>query len=246
MFISGALAESDDFSRARGLADFMQEHYGVTILIGDECKAVEPFGFQIGDTPGGVSPLLKMLGWYSFEDDIKRIDDYFSFYPPGFFEKFRCAEAENGLRILLVLQFLVEGTPMPSATNVQDGYYNVYLAVNIFNRLNFHHEIWHAMDYRITSEDPDAFADWNGLNPVGFQYDYDYFMKDIWEHAEPMDDWFVRQYSTVNEMEDRATVIEAIFDHDHAWWKDRPHLKDKRDRLLEAAEPIFGNVYYPE
>ena len=66
------------------------------------------------------------------------------------------------------------------------------------------------------------------------------------EEEQMRDDWFVRGYSVVNEMEDRATVIEAIFAEDSDWWDQHPHIRAKRDALLAAAEPVFGNVYYHE
>ncbi len=78
------------------------------------------------------------------------------------------------------------------------------------------------------------------LNPEDFQYNGDYFARDEWAYDAYLDDWFVRRYSTVDEMEDRATIIEAIFDHDRSWWNERPHLKAKRDRLLGSVKPIFG------
>ena len=59
-------------------------------------------------------------------------------------------------------------------------------------------------------------------------------------------DWFVRGCSVVNDMEDRATVIEAIFLYDSDWWTEHPHIQAKLDALLSASEPVFGNVYFHE
>ena len=84
------------------------------------------------------------------------------------------------------------------------------------------------------------------LNPEGFTYSEDYLEQDIWKQAEPKDDWFVRGYSIIDEMEDRATVIEAIFRYNDDWWAAHPHIEKKRDFLLDAAEPVFGPVYYHE
>lgn len=254
MFSSGMAAEitqkpvsySSIFDTARSLANFMEDHYGVSILIDDECKEIITEGFELGDKPSGRTPLLNMLGTANYEEEVKRIDDCFSVYPPSFFDRFRCPEAEKGLRILLPNSILVDGHTMAGVTTVQDGYYNIFLGVGAYNNLNVHHEIWHAMEYRIAWDNPEAFDDWNSLNPDGFQYNEDYFLDDIWTQAEAKDDWFVRGYSVVNEMEDRATVIEAIFAEDSDWWDQHPHIRAKRDALLAAAEPVFGNVYYHE
>lgn len=58
--------------------------------------------------------------------------------------------------------------------------------------------------------------------------------------------WFVRGHSVVNEMEDRATIIEAIFLYDSDWWDEHPHIHAKLDALLTAAERVFWNVYFHE
>jgi len=70
---------------------------------------------------------------------------------------------------------------------------------------------------------------------------YEEFMKT------EMADWFVRGYSTVNEMEDRATVIEAVFSKDEAWWKEHPRIAAKLENMLEVMRPAFGeDVYFHE
>ncbi len=236
-----------DYETARSIANFMETHYDVSILIGSECKtAVKDDYFAIGDKPQGRTPFMNIAGLYSYTEEIQTIDDTFSIYPPGFFELFKCNEAPKGIRILIPDQLLYEGNPMAGVSTVEDGYYNIFLAVGMFNYLNVHHEIWHAMEYRITSEDPLIFDHWNDLNPEGFEYSEDYFEQDIWEQAAPQGDWFARGYGMIDEMEDRATVIEALFKYDQNWWAERPHLRKKLNILLDAIEPIFGNVYFYE
>lgn len=238
--------DSDSFDLARSLANFMEDHYDVTILIGDECSGVVTEGFELGDRPAGRTPLLNLLGGKNYESEMKRIDDAFSVYPPEFFTRFVSEESPSGIRFLLVDQIVYEGASMAGVTTVQDGYYNIFLGVGAFGSLNIHHEIWHAMEYRITAEYPDAFDDWYTLNPEDFLYDTGYFDQDIWEQAAEGNAWFVRGYSVINEMEDRATVIEAIFQYDSDWWAEHPLIQKKLDVLLAAAEPVFGNVYFPE
>ena len=243
---SAGTADDHEFDMSREIASFMETHYDVSILIGAECRGIATDSFTIGDKPEGRTPFKNIMGLYSYTEEIQLIDDAFSIYPPGFFDKFICDEAPKGLRILLADQILYEGQSMAGVTTVEDGYYNVFLGVGAFRAMNVHHEIWHAMEFRITAERPDAFAGWNDLNPPGFQYSEDYVSQDIWEQAAPKDEWFVRGYSVIDEMEDRATVIEALLQYDEEWWKERPHIEDKLNYLLEAAEPVFGNVYYSE
>ena len=63
--IHPASAEEDhEYADARGTADFMQEHYGITILIGPECEGITADSFTIGDKPKGRTPLFDGAGLY--------------------------------------------------------------------------------------------------------------------------------------------------------------------------------------
>jgi hypothetical protein len=246
--ISVADAEPDEpnFNIAREIANFMETHYGITILIGPECAGVNGEGFALGEKPAGRTPFLSLLGQANYESEIQMIDDAFSYYPPDFFELFGCSEAPNGLRILLANQVVAEGETVAGVSSIGDGYYNIFLGIGAFNELNIHHEIWHVMEFRITLEEPDAFDNWNQLNPEGFTYSDEYFKQSIWEQTDPEDEWFVRGYSGVNAEEDRATVIEAIFMYNEDWWSAHPNIAKKLDVLLETIQPIFGDVYFHE
>ena len=241
------LGKETDYDAARSIANYMETHYDVSVLIGSECKsAVKSNDFTLGDKPQGRTPFMNAAGLYSYMKEIQMVDDAFSVYPPELFGKFKCDEAPCGLRILIPDQILYGEKPMAGVSTVQDGYYNIFLAVGMFNHLNIHHEIWHALEFRITSENPHAFDHWAELNPEGFRYSEEYFDLDIWEQAEPQEDWFVRGYSTIDEMEDRATVIEALFRYGPDWWAKRPHLQKKLDYLLDVMKPILGNIYFYE
>lgn len=246
--IHPASAEQDhEYADARGTADFMQEHYGITILIGPECSDMTIDSFTIGDKPKGRTPLFNGAGLFNYSEEIKIIDDAFSFYPPGFFSHFTWADAPRGLRILLVNQIETAWNQhLAGVTTVEDRYCNIFLGVGAFNESNIHHELWHAMEEKILAEQPDAFDSWHQLNPEGFAYGEEYAEQDLWEDAAPKDDWFARGYSTVNEQEDRATVIEEVFRHNEGWWQEHPFLQRKLYFMLEAAKPVFGDVYFHE
>ena len=142
------------FSSAKETADHLEEQYGITIRIGPECSDVTTTGFRIGNRPSGRTPFLEMLSGYNYGHEISLIKDTLDKYPPGFFTVFACTAFPNGLRLLLTNQILYENKSMAGVTTVADGYCNIFLGVGAFNRLNIHHEIWHAMEYRITAEYP--------------------------------------------------------------------------------------------
>ena len=80
------------------------------------------------------------------------------------------------------------------------------------------HEIWHAMEDKLISENWNAIDSWtwSACNPRGFDYYYDY--DDAMNEADSSwlyfgtaeDVYFVDAYSTMNPREDRARIMEYI------------------------------------
>ena len=247
LFLPGiCIAENTDhmYSDARGTADFMQEHYGIKILIGPECDGITNSSFSLGHSPIGRTPLFDTAGMFSYSEEIKIIDDAFSVYPPGFFEHFVCKAAPKGLRILLADQISTEKEKhMAGVTTAENGYYNIFLGVGAFSDANVHHEIWHAMELRIAAGKPEAFEGWDRLNPEGFTYSKDYASPDPREIQEAPEDWFALKQGMISAGEDRATIFEEVWRRDEAWWQEHPQLQKKLSFMLEAARPIFGEVY---
>ena len=238
-------SESSDsgFSTAKRIADDLESQYGITILIGPECTSATTGGFTLGDQPSGRSPLLNLLGEKNYESEIGYIERALSQYSSDLFSRFHNDEAPNGFRILLADQIVYEGESMAGVATVADGYYNIFLGVGAFQQTNIHHEIWHAAELRIRYDNPSAFDGWNDLNPEGFRYLEDAYNLDKWEGYAEKDEYFVRGYSTLDEMEDRATIAEALFRNDAEWWAAHPGVTEKYRKMKEAAEPQFGSIY---
>ena len=238
-------SESSDsgFTAARKIADDLESQYGITILIGPECTSATTGGFTLGDQPSGRSPLLNLLGEKNYESEIGYIESALSHYSSSLFSRFHNDEAPNGFRILLADQIVYEGESMAGVATVADGYYNIFLGVGAFQQTNIHHEIWHAAELRIRYDNPSAFDGWNDLNPEGFRYLEDAYNLDKWEGYAEKDEYFVRGYSTLDEMEDRATIAEALFRNDAEWWAAHPGVTAKYRKMKEAAEPQFGSIY---
>ncbi len=176
-FLNENAANADslhNYEKARGLANFLEDHYDIAVIIGEECDSINTKYFDLGKKPSGRTPFLNMVASADYEEDIELIDDALSYYPPGFFSTFKCGEAPKGLRIIVPDQIIANNTVMAGVTTIQDGYYNIFLGVGAFNSTNVHHEIYHAMEYRITYDNPDAFNKWDQLNPPGFVYTDDY------------------------------------------------------------------------
>ena len=257
LFIAAACAEvsstpaplpfRSDYPEARELADSYQEKYGVVILFGEDCLGVsEEDGFAVGDTAPAGSPFLAMFGNKHYLGEVEKLGEALAQYPDGFLGSLRNDYAPSGLRFLIVDR-LVEETydlqpevGLSGLTTCEEGFYNVFLAHTFAGKFTVHHELWHIMEEMILIRDPDAFVNWNDLNPPGFQYseDYESYLR------ESQDEYFARDYGMVNPEEDRATIAETVFfDNRNEWFSERPAVKRKLDVMNQALSDTF-NIRY--
>ena len=235
---------SDD---AEALRSFLQSHYGMTILMGDEIFDFPSEEYEIRVIPEGNSVFLQMTeGNSRYLDILRRLDDVFSVYPPEFFSRFAKTYYFDGLRFLLADEILQDGERIGGVQSVHTGYIDIYLAKEDAKERAIHHEVWHAMDYRIRCDDLRAFEDWALLNPEGFAYTGDFSAIRNEGGKQEAEDWFASAYGKIDEYEDRATVFEAMMLKDESWWSTRPRLRKKAEYLLEKAEPVFGEIFAGE
>lgn len=229
---------------AESLRDRLQSVYGVTILIGKECSdySLEDHEFRI--IPDGDTPFQRLVaGNRRFCELLRLMDEAFTAYPPDFFYCFRTKRYPDKVRFLLVDE--IRGTKGLSFNGIQtmgSRSFDIVFARTDCDLALIHHEIWHAMEIRISLAKPMNFGTWKSLNPGGFKYTKNYDAgADGWTDEEP-DDWFVREYSKSFETEDRATVFEAMMTKNEEWWSSRPHLQKKAKYLQRRIEPVFGKI----
>lgn len=266
-----------DFADQRAKADALEQKYGVEIMLGNEVYNAAPnetydvVSTEDSDNEESLNALKN-----SVDLSLDQLDNAYSEYPDGFFATFRTSRGQGGLRILIVEQ-LVNHNGEFSAGGVfyrHGAWFNVVICIAQMESVTdtIHHETWHAVEQRILDEKTDAFnydGLWDELNPDGFEYQYnfdnyyendDYFKYTIpWdEYSDPDDVYFMQIYSTVTEMEDRATLIEAVMGSSYRsafangtksgyeWITSFPHLKAKLDYMGRQTEEIFGSVYWEQ
>ena len=240
-------ASAEPAEDAEVLRSALQEKYGISIRMGDECREDPSETFQTVITPEGDTAFQQMAyGNRRFLDFLRLLDDTLSVYPPDFFRCFRLTRSYGGLKFLLVDGILRDGVSLGGFQSGADpdGKIRIWLSRTNAKERAIHHEIGHAMDYRIRWQYPHAFNDWYRLNTEDFLYTGD-FSGIAGENEEP-DDFFVREYSKIDEYEDRATIFEALMTKDDAWWETRPYLRRKAELFLEKAKPIFGDLTTPK
>ena len=256
---------ADYLEGARRLADSIEKKYGIRILIGDEVLDIEPYGAELTSVQAEEGQLTT--------DDIsggtvialKKLDARLQVYPKDFFGGFRDEYGEGGLAVLLPKSIRLNDGVMAAGVTSQHG---KWYTVSLETAGALHHELWHAVEARISSEDGNAFsgdgvAAWNALLPQGFAYSAgtggptnSSYARDT---GEPEKAWFADPYGCTNELEDRATLIEWLFDGYSSYQRigtERklnwellplmPHIQAKIDFMAKRVKKAFGAVYWEQ
>ena len=256
---------------ARKKADEIEKELSVRILLGDECfNGFATGGYSIvsleeGPSGDGFSEALRQT-----ETGLDTLHRSLSAYPAGFFEKFTNSLSGGGVWIMIVRDLICEDYENFEAAAIEyyDGvWYNIVIDLDEMDPSTLHHELWHAAEDRIAEKHgmPISPEKWAEFNPEGFQYhtdmdtylDSDGYQYVLWNSTDP---YFASIYSTVNEKEDRATLVQEIFNEsgfqdapDAAlysnqleWLLSKPHLKAKIDFIAALAKDVFGSVYWEE
>lgn len=258
----------DNFKDLRKKADEMEKKYGVKILIGNEILNREmSYAYRLTSMENASWPDEYRTGNTDYALGV--IDTNLSKYPEGFFEKFKDFEGEGGVCIALVDELINDnGNFVANGENIFRGSTSyIVLSANTIELTTAHHELWHATENIINIVDPELFdlENWNKLNPEGFKYtedfetydNSDYYNMCKNESFDPVVDdiYFARVYGTVNEREDKATIMETFVGNERYYDEERysscldemnsyPHIKAKIDYIGMACEKVFGYKYW--
>ena len=259
----------DALSSIRQAADYVEDKHNVSILIGNEChNAKENLKYSCVSTEESVYQYSIEEYNELYKDGLQCLDDVLSTFPDGFLEKFKNHNGEGGLRFIVVSHLENKSGDFSAAgiTYKYGAWYNIVLNINYFSSsATIQHEMWHAVEELIKQYDPYAFSPeiWNIYNPQNFSYHEDFETYDNNENVkkylmmESENAYFTEIYSTVTDMEDRATIIEflySIYPTDNAnalkenyeYLKNYPALMAKLHYMEEMVKNLFGNVYWLE
>ena len=205
----------EDMAALRAYADRLEEKYDVDILLSDQCA--EPCEASWED--------ITTTDQAGLEDEVAAIypalealDRTLALYPEGFFAQFRNARGEGGVQFLPVSEFHMSFEVIGMSFENGDWHCIAYQVSNERLETLLCHEIWHAMEDKLISENWNAIDSWtwSACNPRGFDYYYDYddAMNEAdgsWLYFGTAEDvYFVDAYSTMNPREDRARIMEYI------------------------------------
>lgn len=205
----------DTLSDARDYADRLEEKYGISILISNQCSGPVAYCNYPITTTDNMDLTNEA---YDINRALVGLDWTLSLYPQDFFSQFRNSVEEGGVRFLLV-GHIDSGYGAIGCSFKSGNWHNIAIDVRLdtFESIVCH-EVWHAIEDKIVSVDTDAFSRdvWSVCNPEGFEYYGDASLGDPdqnrWTLFSPGDEdtYFIDSYSRVNEKEDRARIMEYV------------------------------------
>ncbi len=190
-----------DFSYLYELEDIIGDKYGITLYIGDEVPK-----YILND--GQMSPCYDYNEVYA---SLICLDEYFSYYPNGFFRQL-CYNQMETVEIYLAGTSYID---ILGYTYVSDFDTSRVMCYDVRavceDCLTVTHEISHCTDQavaykaRFNSSIDFSEAKWNSFNPEGFEYDGTY--DSDWGYGDYERDYFISNYSTTYSTEDRAELM---------------------------------------
>ena len=231
---------------ARKFADFIEQKYGVRVLIGNEVldlpersdeeiqttedywKKFLDMSPELRDDPfyasAQVNSILEQLAW---------VEQKMSKYPEGFFRSFRTPEGKGGLRISIFQRlYTFARGEAGGIANTFGAWYDMRLTEG----RAFDHEMFHLVEFRTnwTAQYEMAFPEegdnaWIDYCPNGFRFN------EKWNTAEAGEElnqyllfnsrenaYFVSRYSMTEGVEDRAEIMNELFKVPEAQWLTAP------------------------
>lgn len=171
-------------------------------------------------------------------NDIKLLAEALEKYPKDLFKSIN--DRNYTINIILVDKFNNDNLALASRNNLNE--YKIYISNTENFERAFHHEMYHILEYYMTSLNKDVNKDWKKLNPDSFSYikdtqnlnkDYVYYTKEDIESS-----YFVTKYSKVSEKEDRAEIFAEIM----SMTKPRIYLTEDTN-IYNKATFILNNIH---
>ncbi len=205
----------EDMAALRAYADRLEEKYDVDIRLSDQCAGPCAASWEDITTTDQAGLEDEVAAIYPA---LEALDRTLALYPDGFFTQFRNARGEGGVQFLPVSEFHMSFEVIGMSFENGDWHCIAYQVSNERLEPLLCHEIWHAMEDKLISENWNAIDSWawSACNPRGFDYYYDYdnAMNETdgsWLYFGTAEDvYFVDAYSTMNPREDRARIMEYI------------------------------------
>ena len=215
--------------------------YGVEVLLWEDANLVQPWDYNF-ETEYLVPVFKRELDW---------LNERLANFPEGMLEA--VISHFSSLKICLVREIIgsAESGSVSRANGIQfmngtDAY--IVLAAGDTSEKALYHELYHVMETHILGNSI-ALDQWAKLNPVGFEYDYDYLanaQRDGSEFLQPDTRSFVDTYSMSYPKEDRARIFEYAMTAGNEPLFAASPLQYKLKMLCQGIREAFGLKKSPE
>lgn len=209
--------------------------YGVEVLLWEDANLVQPWDYNF-ETEYLVPVFKRELDW---------LNERLANFPEGMLEA--AISHFSSLKICLVREIIgsAESGSVSRANGIQfmngtDAY--IVLAAGDTSEKALYHELYHVMETHILGNSI-ALDQWAKLNPVGFEYDYDYLanaQRDGSEFLQPDTRSFVDTYSMSYPKEDRARIFEYAMTAGNEPLFAASPLQYKLKMLCQGIREAFG------
>lgn len=240
----------EHLSQVRAQADILEDIYGITILLSNQCETPASFCDYPITTTNQVNPADEPQ---AITTSLMELETALSMYPAGFFRQFRNEAGEYGLLVMLVEDFESQNGIIGVQYTLNQ-WYCVAMDVSLTSAAGTYcHEIWHATEAKILNEDYTLIDEdvWNTYNPPGFTYSYEdtfaylndteltYLSSDSGTGS-----YFVDAYSKTNGKEDRARLMEYVMSNDAlaSEMMKAPALRRKMQVMADAIRQTFDTT----
>ena len=195
-------------------ADELEDRFGFTILMSNQCiKPLQNASYTNTYTNTYMQEGERDLIAFA----LNELEQMASKYPEGFFEQFKDKQGNGGVYIYLIGG--IESTNNTIAYFYKGSYfYNIAIDITYQTGMEgtFSHELWHAIEAKISQHSYEWQDGWDALNPQGFEYYETYNYIDNYSSHWTYYDWsqdgiyFVDSYAKTFAKEDRARIFEKV------------------------------------
>lgn len=237
----------ESLAEVRSTADDLEERYGITILLSNQCTLAASYC----DMPITTTDNAHMKNESAtIAKALKDLEGVLKLYPEDFFRQFRNEAGERGILVLLVEDISADINVIGVSYGMGQWY---PVAIDITSgevRSTYFHEFWHATENRINDMNKSALdlAAWENCNPAGFRYSGNMTPSYVQDTANTYfygksgeEVHFVDPYGKTKAQEDRARLMEYIMatEWDAKMMLEHPALREKAQILCDAIREAF-------
>lgn len=240
----------ENMQALREYADRLEQAYDIRILLSDQCEELAQYcDYELVRTNAmSESEMIVRVGYF-----LSALDKSLSMYPDGFFCQFRDRNGDGGVYFFPVAQILSDNGAVGVCYKGAN-WYAIALDIRMDDLIaSFCHEIWHATEHKIRSDDHTLFSEeiWNRFNPDGFQYGAGMpnAAPNRWTLFDTENEaYFIDDYARTDSKEDRARLMEYVMARPdyHGQIKASAALMAKLQLMCDAISQCFDTTNWTD